>query len=65
MDHTFYGEICPYLGELIGCQSDYDDYAYSYSEVAMSGGDGMGPSTRVPVARHAWVPVVMSYHARL
>jgi hypothetical protein len=30
----------------------------------MSEGDGMDSSTRVPTARHAWVPVATSYHAR-
>jgi hypothetical protein len=27
----------------------------------MSGGDGMGFSTRVPISRHAWVSAVTSY----
>jgi hypothetical protein len=35
----------------------------AHNEVAMLGGDGMGPSTRVPIVRCAWAPVVTSYHA--
>jgi hypothetical protein len=38
---------------------------FSHGEVAMSGNDGMGLITRVPVARRVWVPVVTSCHARL
>jgi hypothetical protein len=30
----------------------------------MIGGDGMSSSTCMPVIRYAWVPVVMSCHAR-
>jgi hypothetical protein len=30
----------------------------SWGGVAMSGGDGMDPSTRLSVARRTWVPVV-------
>jgi hypothetical protein len=64
MDQTFHGETHPYRGEIIRCQSDHDDYACSRGEVAMSGGDEMGPCTRVPIAKHVWVPVVTSCHAR-
>jgi hypothetical protein len=60
IDWIYHGEPCPYQGELIRCQSDCDDYACSHGEVAMSGGDGMGPNTRVAVARHAWVLEVTS-----
>jgi hypothetical protein len=45
------------LGELIRCQSDHSDYACSHGGVAMLGGDGTDPSTRLLVARHAWVHV--------
>jgi hypothetical protein len=45
MDQIFHGETRPYQGELIRCQSDHDDYAYFCGGVAMSGGDGTGPST--------------------
>jgi hypothetical protein len=30
----------------------------------MSGDDGTNSSTQMSVARHAWVPVAMSYHVR-
>jgi hypothetical protein len=30
----------------------------------MSGDDGMDLSTRVPIVRHAWAPVLMFCHAR-
>jgi hypothetical protein len=50
--------------ELIQCQNDHDDYACSHGVVAMSGGDGMGPSTRVPIARHVRVPLVTFCYAR-
>jgi hypothetical protein len=30
----------------------------------MSGGDGMGYSTQVPVVNHVWAPMAMSYCAR-
>jgi hypothetical protein len=49
MNQTIHRETHPYRGELIRRQSDYDDYACSHGEVSMSGGDGTGPSTRVPV----------------
>jgi hypothetical protein len=51
--------------ELIRCQSDHDDYACSPGEVAMSGDDGTNLSTRVPVAKCAWVPEVLSCHVCL
>jgi hypothetical protein len=51
----------PLSNELIRCQSDHDDYRYSHGGVTMSDGDGMNVSTRVPVTRHAWAYVVMSY----
>jgi hypothetical protein len=54
-------EGCLYRGELIRCQSDYDNYACSHAKVAMSSGDGMGPSTQVLVARCTWVPEVTSH----
>jgi hypothetical protein len=51
VDRSFYeGRL--YRSELIQCQSDYDNYACSHAKVAMSNGDGMGPSTQVLVARH-------------
>jgi hypothetical protein len=51
-------ENLPSLGDLIRCQSDHDDYVYSRGRVAMSGHDGMGSNTRVPVARRVWMHVV-------
>jgi hypothetical protein len=47
--------------ELIRCQSNYGDYSCPYDVVVMSGGDEMNPNTRVPVARHVWAHVVISY----
>jgi hypothetical protein len=43
----------PYRGEVLQCQSNHDDYVCSHGEVIVSGGDGMGPSSRVPIARRA------------
>jgi hypothetical protein len=48
-------------GEFIRCQSDHSDYVYSRDGVALSGGDGTDSSTQVPVARHAWAPMIMFY----
>jgi hypothetical protein len=62
VDQIFHGEPCLYQGKLIRYQSDYDNYACSRGGVAMSGGDRMGSSTRVPIARHMWAPEVMSFH---
>jgi hypothetical protein len=47
-------------GKLIQCWSDHDDYVCSHDGVVVSGGDGMDFGTRVPIARRASVPVVMS-----
>jgi hypothetical protein len=52
-------------GGLIRHQNDDDDYTCSCGGVAMSCGDGMGPSTQVSGARCMWVPVTMFYHTRL
>jgi hypothetical protein len=60
VDRSFYGGRL-YRDELIQCQSDYDNYTCPHAKVAMSSGDGMGPSTQVLVARHAWVPEVTSH----
>jgi hypothetical protein len=38
-------------GVLIQCQSYHGDYACSYGEVAMSGGDEMDSSTQMPVCQ--------------
>jgi hypothetical protein len=40
-----------YQDELIQCQRGYGDYVCSCGRFAMSGGDGMDSSTRVPVVR--------------
>jgi hypothetical protein len=56
VDRIFYGELRLYRGKLIRCQSDHGDYAYSRGRVAISGGDVMYSSTRVPIVRRAWVP---------
>jgi hypothetical protein len=40
--------------------SNHDVYVCSGGGVAMSGGDGMDTSSRVPVARRTWEPVVVS-----
>jgi hypothetical protein len=53
MDRIPYGEARLYQDELIQCQSYYDDYACPCGGVAMLGGDGMDPSTRVPAVRCA------------
>jgi hypothetical protein len=50
VDMSLYGGAL-YRRELIRYQSDHDDYACSHSKVAMSGCDGMGLSTRVPIAK--------------
>jgi hypothetical protein len=49
---------------LIQCQSYCGDYVCSFGDVAVTGGDGTGSSTQVPVVRRAWAPAAMSYHAR-
>jgi hypothetical protein len=58
------GEAHFYQGVLIQHQSFYGNYACTFGRVAMSDGDGIDPSTWVPIARGAWVPAVLSYHAR-
>jgi hypothetical protein len=63
-DWILCGEVCFYQSMLIQCQSYHDNYACPFRRVAMSGGDGMNFSTRVPAARGMWVPAVLSYHAR-
>jgi hypothetical protein len=63
MDQIPYGETRFYQGELIRCQSYYDDYACSCG-VIVSDGDGMDSNTQVSVVRCTWVPVVMSYRDR-
>jgi hypothetical protein len=64
MDQISYGEDHFYQGELIRCQSYHGDYTCSCGRVAMLGIDGMDSSTRVSIARCAWVHVAMSYRAR-
>jgi hypothetical protein len=58
------GEAHHYQGVLIRCQSYRGDYACSFGRATVLDGDGMGSSTQVPTAKCAWVPVVLSYHAR-
>jgi hypothetical protein len=60
VERIFYGELRLYRGRLSRCKSDHVDYVCSHDEVDMSSGDGMSSSTRVPVARCAWVPRVTS-----
>jgi hypothetical protein len=60
VDWIFYGEPHLYWDELIRCQSDHDDYAYSRGVVAMLGSNGSDSLTQVPIVKHAWVPVVTS-----
>jgi hypothetical protein len=51
----------PALNRLaIRCQSNHDVYACSHGGVAMSGGNGMHISSRVPIARRMWEPLVAS-----
>jgi hypothetical protein len=64
MDQIPYGETRFYQGELIRCQSYYDDYTCSCGGVIVSDGDGMDSNTQVSVVRCTWVPVVMSYRDR-
>jgi hypothetical protein len=49
---------------LIKHQIYHGHYVCSFGRVAMSGGDGMNFSTRVPVASDVSVPVVLSYRTR-
>jgi hypothetical protein len=64
MDRILCGEPRFYQGMIVRCQSYHDDYMCSFGGVAMSSGDETDSSTQVSAARHAWVPVAMSYHAR-
>jgi hypothetical protein len=64
MDRIPNGEAHFYQDVLIRCQSCHDDYACSCGGVAMSSGDGMDPSTQVPVVRCTWLPKTMSYRDR-
>jgi hypothetical protein len=52
-DRILRGEARFYQGVLIQRQSYHDDYECSFGRVAMSGGDGMDFSTRVPAASGA------------
>jgi hypothetical protein len=58
-----YEEVRIYQGELIRCQSDHDDYAWSHVGIAMSDSDEMNSSTRVPVVRRVCPPMVTSWLA--
>jgi hypothetical protein len=49
MSRTFCGESHPCQRDLIWCQGNHDDYVCSRGRAAMSGGDGMDFSTRVPI----------------
>jgi hypothetical protein len=60
VDRIFHGEPRPYRVVLIRCQSDHGEYVCPYGGVVMSGGDEMGSSTQVPLARRAWVLAVTS-----
>jgi hypothetical protein len=60
VDQIFHGGPHPYRGELIRCQSDHGNYVCPYGGVAMSGGDEMDSSTRVPVSRTTCVFAIMS-----
>jgi hypothetical protein len=52
----------PLLGMPILCQSNHDVYVCPWcGRAALSGGDGMDSSSRVPIARRMWEPLVMSY----
>jgi hypothetical protein len=60
MGWVFNGEPRPYRGKLIQCKSDHYDYVCSHDEVVVSGRDGTGPNTRLPIAGRAWVSEVTS-----
>jgi hypothetical protein len=62
VNRIFHGEPRLYWGELIRCQSGHGNYVCSLGRVVISDGDRMSFSTRVSVARHAWVSEVTSYH---
>jgi hypothetical protein len=64
VDQISYGEARLYQDKLIQCQSDQGHYVCSSGRVDMSGGDGIDSSTRVPLIRHMWAPMVTSYLAR-
>jgi hypothetical protein len=51
VEWILHGDPCLYRGELIRCQSDHVDYACFHGGVAMSGGNGMDPNTRVPICQ--------------
>jgi hypothetical protein len=64
MDQILHGEALFYQGVLIRSQRYHSNYVCSCGGVTMSDGDGMDPSTQVPVVRCVWVPVTLSYHGR-
>jgi hypothetical protein len=51
----------PLSDELIRCKSNQDVYTCSYGGVAMSDGDEMDITSRVPVAKSTLEPVAASY----
>jgi hypothetical protein len=64
MDCNSCGKVRLYQGMFIPRQSYYGDYVYPGGRVVVSAGNGMTFSTRVPVVRCVWVPVVMSCRVR-
>jgi hypothetical protein len=64
MDRISYGKARLYQGVLVQCQSYHGNYVFCYDRVAMLDDDGMTLSTQVPAVRCAWVPTVVSCHAR-
>jgi hypothetical protein len=63
-DQILRGEAHFYQGVLIQHQSYHGDYACSFGGVAMSRGNGMDFSTRVPAVRHAWATVIPGFYAK-
>jgi hypothetical protein len=68
MDRISYGEAHFYQEKLIRCQSYHGNYVCSGGGDAMSRGDGMDSSSRVPLVRSVWhlwpCPIVtgIKYH---
>jgi hypothetical protein len=52
-------ENAPLSGKLMRCQSDHGNYACSHGGVDMSSSGWTSSHTRVPVARHMWLRVVL------
>jgi hypothetical protein len=60
----FHGELRLYWCELIWCQSDHGDLAYSCGGVDMLGSDGTDSNTQVPIVELTWAPWVMPCFVR-